>query len=80
MDNDGVSKKILIFVTEFSDILLHMSRQGDQQIALKQVHFSADTSYEINFFKRYNKIMAECEDVCIRKKTKLGRMMDFTET
>lgn len=72
-DNVCVSERIPIFVTEFPDRLPQVARQRHFWVPFGLVDLLADAVSETYIFKRYIKILADCEDGPTRKATDIIR-------
>lgn len=72
-DNEDASEKIVSFVTRFADILLRVGKVGDTWIISILIDLIAEASFQISIMKSLIEIMADFEDVSIRKTIEIMR-------
>lgn len=72
-----MSKSFQRFVIKFANILLRDAKQGNQPIELHLNNLLADTSYEMNSFKRYIESVADCKDLITTNTRQLMRGKEF---
>lgn len=67
-NNEYVSKRVLSFVIKFAEILLQAAKQESQRIASQPIDLLTNTSFDLNSFRKYIKILADCREVAKRNK------------
>lgn len=70
-DNTGISEKSTSFVIEFADSSLRVATHEDRWTAYQLIIVLADTSFEVNIFRRYIESLAVHKDVSIRSSGEL---------
>lgn len=65
----SMSERTPSFLTQFADMLQRVSTQENRWNASNQNDLLADTSFEINVFKRYIKVFSDYEDIITRRRS-----------